>query len=123
VTLASIVEREARVPEEYAQVAGVFVNRLQRGMPLQSCATIEYALPERKERLTDADLRVASPYNTYIHTGLPPGPICSPGSRALAAALHPARHDYLYFVSRGDGTHAFSRTFAEHAAAMRQLGR
>jgi UPF0755 protein len=122
VTLASIVEREARAPTEYPVIAGVFANRLHRGMPLQSCATVEYALREHKQRLTDDDLRTDSPYNTYIHAGLPPGPICSPGRRALAAALNPARHDYLYFVSRGDGSHVFSRTFAEHSAAMRRLG-
>lgn len=122
VTLASIVEREARLPQEMALIAGVFVNRLHRGMLLQSCATVEYALGQHRSRLSDADLEVESPYNTYRHLGLPPGPICSPGRQALAAALRPARHDYLYFVSRGDGSHVFSTTFAEHAAAMRRLG-
>ena len=121
VILASIVEREAKVPEEFPRVAGVFMNRLRRHMPLQSCATVEYLLPERKGILTVADTRIESPYNTYLHVGFPPGPICNPGRRALAAALNPERNDYLFFVARGDGTHAFSRTAAEHAANCRAL--
>lgn len=119
VILASIVEREARVPEEYPRIAGVFANRLRRRLPLQSCATVEYLLPERKGRLSVADTKLESPYNTYLHLGLPPGPICNPGRRALAAALYPERNDYLFFVARGDGSHTFSRTLAEHAAAIR----
>jgi UPF0755 protein len=117
VILASIVEREAKVPAEFPRIAGVFTNRLRRRLPLQSCATVEYFLPERKGRLSVEDTKLASPYNTYLHVGLPPGPICNPGRRALAAALSPERHDYLFFVARGDGTHLFSRTAAEHAAA------
>jgi UPF0755 protein len=117
VVLASIVEREAKVPDEFPRIAGVFANRLRRNLPLQSCATVEYLLPERKGRLSEEDTRFDSPYNTYLHEGLPPGPICNPGRRALEAALYPERHDYLYFVARGDGTHIFSRTAAEHAAA------
>jgi UPF0755 protein len=119
VILASIVEREARAPEEFPRIAGVFMNRLRRHMPLQSCATVEYLLPERKGILSVDDTKTESPYNTYLHIGLPPGPICNPGRRALAAALNPERHDYLFFVARGDGTHAFSRTAAEHAANCR----
>jgi UPF0755 protein len=111
------------MPEEFPRIAGVFMNRLRRGIPLQSCATVEYLLPERKGILTVADTRIESPYNTYLHAGLPPGPICNPGRRALAAALNPERHDYLFFVARGDGTHAFSRTLAEHAAATRAVPR
>ncbi len=117
VTLASIVEREAQVPAEFPRIAGVFMNRLRRRIPLQSCATVEYLLPERKGRLSVEDTKLESPYNTYLHLGLPPGPICNPGRLALEAALYPERHDYLFFVSRGDGTHIFSRTAAEHAAA------
>ena len=117
VTLASIVEREAKVPDEYPRIAGVFANRLRRHLPLQSCATVEYLLPERKGRLSVEDTRFDSPYNTYLHEGLPPGPICNPGRRALEAALNPEKNDYLYFAARGDGTHIFSRTAAEHAAA------
>jgi UPF0755 protein len=121
VILASIVEREAKVPEEFPRIAGVFMNRLRRHLPLQSCATVEYILPERKGRLSVEDTRLESVYNTYLHVGLPPGPICNPGRRALAAALNPERNDYLFFVARGDGTHAFSRTAAEHAANCRTL--
>jgi UPF0755 protein len=121
VILASIVEREAKMPEEFPCIAGVFVNRLRRHMPLQSCATVEYLLPERKGRLSVEDTKIESPYNTYLHIGLPPGPICNPGRRALAAALSPERNNYLFFVARGDGTHAFSRTAAEHAANCRTL--
>jgi UPF0755 protein len=121
VILASIVEREAKVPEEYPRIAGVFMNRLRRGLPLQSCATVEYLLPERKGRLSIEDTKLESPYNTYLHVGLPPGPICNPGRRALAAALNPERNDYLFFVARDDGSHVFSRTAAEHAANCRAL--
>lgn len=123
VILASIVEREARMPEEFPRIAGVFVNRLRRRLPLQSCATVEYLLSERKGRLSVDDTKIESPYNTYLHVGLPPGPICNPGRRALAAALNPERNDYLFFVARGDGTHSFSRTLAEHAAAMHRARR
>ena len=121
VILASIVEREAKVAEEFPRIAGVFMNRLRRNLPLQSCATVEYLLPERKGLLSVADTKIESPYNTYLHLGLPPGPICNPGRRALRAALNPERNNYLFFVARGDGTHAFSRTAAEHAANCRSL--
>ncbi|MEO0085467.1 MAG: endolytic transglycosylase MltG [candidate division WOR-3 bacterium] len=120
VILASIVEREALVSSERPRIAGVFMNRLNRRLPLQSCATVEYILPEHKEQLTLDDLEIASPYNTYLHSGLPPGPICSPGRAALAAAFNPERHDYIFFVSRGDGTHVFSRNATEHDAAVRR---
>jgi UPF0755 protein len=119
VILASIVEREARVPPERPVISGVFRNRLHRNLPFQSCATVEYLLPERRGRLSVEDTKLESPYNTYLHTGLPPGPICSPGRASLLAALRPERHDYLFFVARGDGTHIFSRTATEHAAATR----
>jgi len=123
VTLASIVEKEARVPDEFPRVAGVFANRLKRRLPLQSCATVQYVLPERKTVLTLEDTKYPSPYNTYLHVGLPPGPICNPGRRALAAAVSPERHDYVFFVARGDGSHIFSRTAAEHDAACARVRR
>lgn len=116
-TLASIVQAEGASEAEFPIIAGVFVNRLERGMRLESCATVLYALGEHRQVLEYRDLEVESPYNTYRTTGLPPGPICNPGRAALAAALNPAEHDYLFFVSRGDGTHVFSRTLAEHNAA------
>lgn len=123
VILASIVEREAVQPQEAPIIAGIFRNRLARGMPLQSCATVEYVLPVHKERLTLEDTRIDSPYNTYLHPGLPPGPICNPGRTALAAALRPESTEYLYFLSRGDGTHIFSKTWHEHEAARRRHNR
>lgn len=113
-TLASIIEKEAAVDRERFIISGVFHNRLKRGIPLQSCATIEYILPRRKPILSYSDLRIESPYNTYLHKGLPPTPICSPGLISIIAALRPAKVDYLYFVSRGDGTHLFARTLKEH---------
>jgi UPF0755 protein len=121
VTLASIVEKEAQAPDEFPRIAGVFMNRLRRRLPLQSCATVEYILPERKGRLSVEDTKLDSPYNTYLHLGLPPGPICNPGRRALAAAFSPERNDYLFFVARGDGSHIFSRTSAEHNAACQHV--
>jgi len=120
VILASILEREVVRREELATVAGVFVNRLRRGFPLQSCATVQYALPAYKEKLSVEDTRVDSPYNTYLRPGLPPGPISNPGREALKAALSPQRTDYLYFVAEGDGSHTFSRTLREHEAAKRR---
>lgn len=123
VILASIVEKEAVVADEAPLIAGVFLNRLRRGLPLQSCATVQYVLPRHREVLTYADTRVESPYNTYRHEGLPPGPISNPGRRALAAALRPAETDYLFFVAQGDGSHVFSKTWREHEKAKRRVNR
>ena len=120
--LASIVEREAKHEDERPIIARVFVNRLKANRPLESCATIFYIMKTTgtfvpNHKLTDRDLRISSPYNTYLHLGLPSGPICSPGERSIRAAMAPADVDYLYFVARGDGRHHFSRTYREHAAA------
>lgn len=125
VTLASIIEREARLKEERPVISAVFHNRLQKNMLLQSCATVQYALGEVKPVLTTRDTQIDSPYNTYIHTGLPPGPIASPGRDALHAALYPADSDYLYFVLKGDnsGGHYFSKTFREHLDYQRKAVR
>lgn len=122
VTLASIVERETRAAEERSIVAAVFHNRLERGMLLQSCATVQYALGEVKPVLLYADLEVESPYNTYMHMGLPPGPIASPGRASLEAVLYPADVNYLYFVYRDDGTgrHYFAENLRGHNANIKK---
>ena len=109
ITLASIIEREARVPEDRPIIASVFYNRLKIGMPLQSCATVQYILGEQKAVLSIKDTKIESPYNTYLNKGLPPGPIASPGADSIKAALYPADTNYLYFLAKGDGSHAFFR--------------
>lgn len=117
ITLASLVEKETAVPDERPTVAGVYVNRLRIGMPLQCDPTVIYALAKAGQwngNLTRANLQVDSPYNTYRFAGLPPGPIANPGRGAVAAALAPRDVDYLYFVSRNDGSHEFAATLAEH---------
>jgi UPF0755 protein len=117
VTLASLVERETPKAEERPLVASVFENRLHKSMPLQCDPTVIYALEQNnsyKGTLTLADLRIDSPYNTYVHTGLPPGPIGNPGEASLRAAAQPAKTDYLYFVANTQGGHFFSSTLAEH---------
>lgn len=121
VTLASIVEKEAVVPQERSLIAGVFTSRLRKGIPLGSDPTVEYALNLRQtvdQPLTIAQVNTPSPYNTYRNAGLPPTPIASPGIASLKAALYPENTPYLYFVARYDGTHVFSRTLAEHSAAQ-----
>ncbi|HET6781829.1 MAG TPA: endolytic transglycosylase MltG [bacterium] len=120
VTVASMVEREARVPAERPLIAGVIYNRLARGWKLEVDATVLYALGQHKPIVTFADLKVDSPYNTYLHPGLPPGPIANPGLAAIDAALNPTKTDYLYYVARADGSHVFSRTLGEHEAAVRR---
>jgi UPF0755 protein len=123
VTIASIIEKEVKIPEERALVAAVIYNRLDQGMYLQMCATVEYALPEHKETLSYKDLEVESPYNTYKYPGLPPGPICSPGLASLEAALNPAPVDYLYYVLTGDnGSHSFTNNYAEFEKIKAEKG-
>lgn len=116
VTVASLVEREAKVEADRPLIAGVIYNRLRLKIPLEVDATIEYALPEHKRELSYADLRINSPYNTYVHAGLPPTPIANPGRPSMEAALHPSKTDYLYYVYCGNGRHVFSKTLAEHQA-------
>ncbi len=117
-TLASIIEKETGVPEERADVAAVFINRLETGMKLQTDPTVIYALTKGKKDpgrpLYRKDLSVESPYNTYKYYGLPPGPICNPGREAIFAAVHPSDADYLYFVASGTGGHRFARSLKEH---------
>jgi len=125
VTLASIVEEEARHPEERPVIAGVYLNRLAIDMMLQADPTVQYALGAPRERLLyrDIDSVADNPYNTYTHTGLPPGPIASPGEAALRAVLEPADVPYLFFVARPDGSHEFTRTAREHINAKNRIRR
>ena len=124
VTLASIVEKETAIPDEYREVASVYVNRLRKKMPLQADPTVIYALTkggsDLGRALTRQDLKLDDDYNTYDRPGLPPGPIALPGRRALEAAVHPANTDYLYFVADGSGGHAFGKTLAEHNRNVRK---
>ncbi len=122
VTLASIIEREAASDEDRATVSSVFHNRLNSTQYplLQSCATVQYVLQERKSVLTYDDIKIDSPYNTYLYEGLPIGPIASPGLASIKAALYPETTDYYFFVVSADGTHIFSKTLAEHNAAVKQ---
>lgn len=116
VTIASLIEREGKVDQERPLIASVIYNRLRIGMPLEIDASIEYALPEHKTALSKRDTEIDSPYNTYRHTGLPPTPIANPGKPSLDAAFAPAHSDYLYYVTRGGGRHAFAKTLREHDA-------
>lgn len=116
VTLASLIEREAKADDERPLMAGVYYNRLRLGMPLEVDATIEYALPEHHDVITYGDLRMDSPYNTYRHEGLPPTPIANPGAPSLAAAFNPQSSDFLYYVYKGGGHHAFAKTLAQQNA-------
>ena len=119
ITLASVIEREAANVSEHKKVAGVFYNRIKDGMNLQSCATVQYILKERKPVLTIKDTQIDSPYNTYKYAGLPVGPVASPSKSAIEAALYPESHDYYYFVAKSDGSgHVFSKTFNEHNKAV-----
>ena len=120
VTMASIVEKEARIPGERKLIASVFYNRLKLGMPLQSDPTAEYSF-EGESQSAAAAVRVPSTFNTYSFAGLPPGPIANPGERSIEAALYPAKSDYLYFVARDDGTHVFSKSYEEHQKAIARL--
>ncbi len=118
IILASLIEEEAMHDDERRTISGVIHNRLRDGMYLQLCPTVLYCFDQKKTVLNDADLDVESPYNTYRHPGLPPGPISNPGKASIAAALNPEKTPYYFYVSKGDGSHYFSRTFQEHLQAM-----
>ncbi len=121
--LASIVEGEARISEERPILAGIFLNRLDKRMPLQSCATVIYCWDEagiKKKSLTYKDLEIDSPYNTYSNYGLPPGPISVPSEDSWISALEPAKTDYLFFFATSEGNHIFSRTYEEHLRKQRE---
>jgi UPF0755 protein len=121
ITLASIIEGEAIYNRERSVIAGVYHNRLKKGMRLQADPTIQYIVEDGPRRLLKKDLKIDSPYNTYLHYGLPPGPINNPGLESIKAALYPADTEYLFFVARGDGYHNFSRTEEEHNKAKREF--
>ena len=121
ITLASIIEGEAIYDSERSVISGVYHNRLNIGMRLQADPTIQYIIKDSPRRLLNKDLKIKSPYNTYLNNGLPPGPINNPGIESIKAALYPADIDYIYFVARGDGYHTFSRTKDEHNKAKRKF--
>jgi UPF0755 protein len=119
-TLASLIEKEAKIKEEKYLISSVFHNRLRIGMKLDSCASVRYGLKKFKGKLTYTDLETDSPYNTYRRAGLPPGPICNPGREAIEAAFSPSSTNYLYFVLKPDGSHFFSSNLATHLWAKRK---
>jgi len=119
IILASLIEKEARIDEERPVIAQVLLKRLNIGMKLQCDATVQYALGKSKPILSYDDLKVKSPYNTYLYYGLPPGPICNPGLPSIISAVNPADTDYLFYFTRGDGVHIFSRTYEEHLGSQR----
>ncbi len=117
-TLASIVEKEAKVATERKLISAVYHNRLKQGMKLQADPTAVYGTKAWITKVTKEDLKRRSPYNTYLHKGLPPGPIANPGEGSIIAALYPEKNDYLYFVAQGDGSHYFSKDFGAHEKAI-----
>lgn len=123
ITLASIIEGEAIYDSERPVISAVYHNRLKKGMKLQADPTVQYIINDGPRRLLNKDLRIKSPYNTYMNRGLPPGPINSPGLQSLLAALNPQINDYFYFVAKGDGYHTFSRNEKEHKRAKRAFQR
>lgn len=126
VILASLVEREAQVASERPLIAGVYMNRIKKGMKLECDATVQFALGKQKDVLLYSDLEISSPYNTYRYLGLPPGPICSPGAASLEAAFHPKKSEYFFYVRndiKDDGSHVFGRDFNEHNANITKYQR
>ena len=121
VTLASIVEGEAVIDSERTIIAAIYMNRLKRNMRLQACPTIQYIIEDGPRRLLTKDLEIDSPYNTYIHRGLPPGPVNNPGIASILATLYPAPVNYMYMVANGDGSHTFSLTMREHIRAKNRF--
>ena len=120
-TLASMIEREAKMDDEKGTISAVFHNRLKKKWLLESCATVQYALGRTRQNLTYTDLKIKSPYNTYLYPGLPPGPICNPGAGSIKAALYPDNSDNMFFIAEGDGTHKFSRYYREHLQEKQRL--
>lgn len=120
-TLASIIEGECMLDAERPIVASVYINRLKKGMRLEADPTIQYIIPDGPRRLYKKDLKIQSPYNTYIHRGLPPGPISNPGLKSILAAIKPAKTNYLYMVANGDGSHTFTSNYSEFLRAKRKF--
>lgn len=120
VTIASLIEKEARLDEEKPLIAGVIYNRLKRNMLLQLDASVQYSLPAYKDRVLYSDLKLDSPYNTYLYPALPPGPISSPGDKSIQAALNPEDSDYLFYFARDDGSHVFSHNYQDHLKKQQQ---
>ncbi len=123
VTLASIVQGESGINEELPIIAGVYLNRLRKDMKLEADPTIQYLIPGNPRRLLISDLRIPSPYNTYLNRGLPPGPVNNPGRQSILSVLYPDKNQYLYFVATGVGGHHFSKTYSEHQRAVRSYKR
>ena len=121
VIIASLVEKEAKVDDERPLIATVLLNRLKKKMKLNCDATVRYALKKYDAPLTKDDLLIHSPYNTYLYYGLPPSPICNPGLKSISAVINPPEADYLYYVSKGNGTHYFSKTLKEHNQAVKEF--
>lgn len=119
IILASLIEKEAQIDSERPIIAQVLLKRLKIGMKLQCDATVQYALGKTKSILSYKDLEIDSPYNTYLHYGLPPGPICNPGLSSIVSAVNPSDTDYLFYFTRGNGAHIFSKTYEEHLARQR----
>jgi len=122
-TIASLIEEEARTAGDRRLISSVIYNRLSIGMRLECDATVQYVMPEHKERVLYKDLKIDSPYNTYLNVGLPPGPITNPGLASLKASLNPAKTGYLFYVAESDGSHVFSRTYQEHLNAVSRIRR
>jgi UPF0755 protein len=122
-TLASIIEGEAFLDDERTTISGVYHNRLRKGMKLEADPTIQFIIPDGPRRILFRDLEMKSPYNTYLNSGLPPGPICSPRLASIMAALYPEKHSFLFFVSNGKGGHWFARDFAGHMINVRKFKR
>lgn len=119
ITLASIIQGETNLTDEMPVVSGVYINRLNKGMKLEADPTVQFIIPDGPRRLLYEDLKINSPYNTYLFKGLPPGPINNPGVNAIKAALNPAEHNYIFFVATGQGGHRFSETYQQHLDAVK----
>lgn len=121
ITIASLIEEESKLDDEKPLIAAVIYNRLERNMLIQIDACIQYVMPDRKKRVLYSDLEIDSPYNTYLYSGLPPGPICSPGDSSIKAALYPADTEHLFYFALEDGSHVFSNSYREHLSQQQKM--